>query len=87
ALGRWWAEALGRVVVNDAADEYEIRPAPDRLPGLLLFGPAPETVENRHGRPLTKLPAWLRSGTSWSSTRPTPWRSGAGGPRRWAGSW
>ncbi|MGW5431353.1 VOC family protein [Streptomyces sp. NPDC004059] len=48
ALGRWWAEALGRVVVNDAADEYEIRPAPDRLPGL-LFGPVPgrKTVGNR----------------------------------------
>ncbi|MEV6294121.1 VOC family protein [Streptomyces sp. NPDC051896] len=48
ALGRWWAEALGRVVVNDAADEYEIRPAPDRLPGL-LFVPVPElkTVGNR----------------------------------------
>ncbi|MET9505108.1 VOC family protein [Streptomyces sp. NPDC006622] len=48
ALGRWWAEALGWVVVNDAADEFEIRPAPDRLPGL-LFGPVPEakTVKNR----------------------------------------
>lgn len=48
ALGRWWAEALGWVVVNPAADEFEIRPAPDRLPGL-LFGHAPEskTVKNR----------------------------------------
>ncbi|MFE7646062.1 VOC family protein [Streptomyces phaeoluteigriseus] len=48
ALGRWWAEALGWVVVNDAAEEFEIRPAPDRLPGL-LFGPVPEakTVKNR----------------------------------------
>ena len=36
ALGRWWAEALGWVVVNDAADEFEIRPTPDRLPGLLF---------------------------------------------------
>jgi hypothetical protein len=26
ALGRWWAEALGWVEVNDAADEFEIRP-------------------------------------------------------------
>ncbi|MGW2639898.1 VOC family protein [Streptomyces sp. NPDC001348] len=41
ALGRWWAEALGWVVVSDTADEYEIRPAPDRLPGL-LFGRVPE---------------------------------------------
>ncbi|CCK32666.1 hypothetical protein BN159_8288 [Streptomyces davaonensis JCM 4913] len=48
ALGSWWAEALGWVVVNDSPDEYEIRPAPDRLPGL-LFVPVPEgkTVKNR----------------------------------------
>ncbi|MFF1292298.1 MULTISPECIES: VOC family protein [unclassified Streptomyces] len=48
ALGRWWAEALGWVVVNDAPDEYEIRPDQDRLPGL-LFSPVPEgkTVKNR----------------------------------------
>jgi hypothetical protein len=26
ALGRWWADALGWVVVGDAADEFEIRP-------------------------------------------------------------
>jgi hypothetical protein len=48
ALGRWWTEALGWVVVNDAADEYEIRPDKDRLPGL-LFAPVPEgkTIKNR----------------------------------------
>jgi hypothetical protein len=48
ALGRWWAEALGWAVVADAPDEFEIRPAPDRLPGL-LFVPVPEgkTVKNR----------------------------------------
>jgi Glyoxalase-like domain len=48
ALGRWWREALGWVVVNDDPEEYEIRPAPDRLPGL-LFVPVPEakTVKNR----------------------------------------
>ncbi|WP_338894489.1 VOC family protein [Streptomyces sp. TG1A-60] len=48
ALGRWWAEALGWVVVDDSLEEYEIRPAPDRLPGI-LFGTAPEhkTVKNR----------------------------------------
>ncbi|MGW1747338.1 VOC family protein [Streptomyces sp. NPDC002092] len=47
-MGRWWAEALGWVVVNDAADEFEIRPEKDRLPGL-IFGPVPEgkTVKNR----------------------------------------
>ncbi|MEU9084446.1 VOC family protein [Streptomyces sp. NPDC048357] len=48
ALGRWWAQALGWVVVNDDPDEYEIRPAPERLPGL-LFVPVPDTrtVKNR----------------------------------------
>ena len=40
-LGRWWAEALGWVVVGAAADEFEIRPTPDRVPGL-LFVPVPE---------------------------------------------
>jgi len=48
ALGRWWTEALGWIVVNDAADEYEIRPEKDRLPGL-VFAPVPEgkTIKNR----------------------------------------
>ncbi|MDC0769794.1 VOC family protein [Streptomyces sp. HD] len=48
ALGRWWAEALGWVVVGDAPDEFEIRPEKERLPGL-LFAPVPEgkTVKNR----------------------------------------
>ncbi|MEV6494094.1 VOC family protein [Actinoplanes sp. NPDC051633] len=34
ALGHWWAEALGWVVVHSSADEFAIRPAPDRTPGL-----------------------------------------------------
>jgi hypothetical protein len=48
ALGRWWAEALGWVVVDDSPEEYEIRPAPDRLPGI-LFGVVPEakSIKNR----------------------------------------
>jgi hypothetical protein len=48
ALGSWWAAALGWVVVNDDPEEYEIRPAPDRLPGL-LFARVPEdkVVKNR----------------------------------------
>lgn len=37
ALGQWWQAALGWVVVNDDPEEFEIRPAPDQLPGL-LFG-------------------------------------------------
>jgi hypothetical protein len=48
ALGRWWAGALGWVVVNDAADEFEIRSDPERLPGI-LFSQVPEakTQKNR----------------------------------------
>jgi Glyoxalase-like domain len=48
ALGQWWREALGWVVINDDSDEFEIRPAEDRLPGL-LFVPVPEekTTKNR----------------------------------------
>ncbi len=48
ALGRWWQEALGWVIANDAPDEFEIRPSPDRLPGL-LFLPVeePKTTKNR----------------------------------------
>jgi hypothetical protein len=48
ALGAWWAEALGWVVVNDDPEEFEIRPAPDVLPGM-LFAPVPDekVVKNR----------------------------------------
>jgi predicted enzyme related to lactoylglutathione lyase len=34
SLGQWWADALGWVVVHASDDEFEIRPEPDRLPGL-----------------------------------------------------
>ncbi|HEX5616731.1 MAG TPA: VOC family protein [Acidimicrobiia bacterium] len=48
ALAHWWATALGWVVVDESPDEVEIRPAPDRLPGL-LFGRSPDdkVVKNR----------------------------------------
>ena len=48
ALGRWWAAALGWVVTIDTADEFEIRPATDEIPGL-IFGSGPEqkTIKNR----------------------------------------
>ena len=36
ALGRWWAAALGWVIAFDSPDEFEIRPAPEILPGLLF---------------------------------------------------
>jgi glyoxalase superfamily protein len=48
ALGRWWLEALGWVVVNDDPDEFEIRPAADRPPGLLFVRvPERKAVKNR----------------------------------------
>ncbi|HEY3871123.1 MAG TPA: VOC family protein [Actinocrinis sp.] len=48
ALGRWWADVLGWVVLNDSAEEFEIRPAEDRLPGL-IFVPVrePRQAKNR----------------------------------------
>ena len=46
-LGRWWASALGWVVVNGAPDEFEIRPAADRLPGL-LFGRVAEAKQGKN---------------------------------------
>jgi len=36
ALGHWWLEALGWVIVNDDPDEFEIRPEADQLPGLMF---------------------------------------------------
>jgi len=40
-VGRWWADALGWVVVNDAPEEFEIRPAPEQMPGP-MFVSVPE---------------------------------------------
>jgi hypothetical protein len=48
ALGTWWASALGWVIVNDDPDDFEIRPEPDRLPGLMFERvPEPKTHKNR----------------------------------------
>jgi predicted enzyme related to lactoylglutathione lyase len=47
-LARWWAEALGYVIVTDEPDEVEIRRSADELPGLLFgFAPDAKTVKNR----------------------------------------
>ena len=46
ALGRWWQEALGWVVVNDDPEEFEIRPEADRVPGL-VFVHVPEAKEGK----------------------------------------
>lgn len=48
ALGRWWRDALGWVVVNDDPEEFEIRPHTDRTPGLLFVRvPDGKSVKNR----------------------------------------
>ena len=48
ALGRWWADVLGWVVVDDSVDEFEIRPSRDQLPGLLFVSVAePKLAKNR----------------------------------------
>ena len=48
SLGRWWQQALGWVVVEESCDTFEIRPTPDRLPGLLFVRvPEAKTVKNR----------------------------------------
>ena len=46
-LGRWWLEALGWIVVNEDPDEFEIRPAADRLPGL-IFEPVDEGKQGKN---------------------------------------
>ena len=48
ALGRWWAQALDWVIVNDDPADFEIRATPDRLPGI-LFEPvrSPKRAKNR----------------------------------------
>jgi predicted enzyme related to lactoylglutathione lyase len=48
SLGGWWSEALGWVVVDDDPEAFEIRPAADRLPGLLFVrAGAAKVTKNR----------------------------------------
>jgi len=47
ALGRWWCEALGWVVVDDASPVFEIQPQPDRLPGILFLA-VPDAKETKN---------------------------------------
>ena len=48
ALGRWWAEALRWVVVDEDDVVFEIRPTPDQIPGILfLSSPAAKDTKNR----------------------------------------
>jgi predicted enzyme related to lactoylglutathione lyase len=47
-LARWWAEALGYVIVYEKPDEVEIRRAAEITPGLLFTAvPDGKTVKNR----------------------------------------
>jgi Glyoxalase-like domain len=47
-LGRWWAAALGWVVVDDNPQEFEIRATPEQVPGLLFIEvPEHKTLKNR----------------------------------------
>jgi predicted enzyme related to lactoylglutathione lyase len=47
-LARWWAEALGYVIVAEEPDEVEIRRSRDELPGLLFLSSRDaKTVKNR----------------------------------------
>ena len=47
ALGRWWVEALGWVVVDDG-EEFEIAPEPGSYPTLLFVRvPEPKAVKDR----------------------------------------
>jgi predicted enzyme related to lactoylglutathione lyase len=47
-LARWWAEALGYVLVDEKPDEVEIRRTPDQMPGLLFTAvPDAKSAKNR----------------------------------------
>ena len=48
ALGSWWAQALGWVVVDDDPAVFEIRPSIEQLPGLLFLSvPEAKAAKNR----------------------------------------
>jgi predicted enzyme related to lactoylglutathione lyase len=46
-LARWWAEALGYMIVHEEPDEIEIRRTPDEMPGL-LFTPVAEAKKSKN---------------------------------------
>jgi hypothetical protein len=55
-LARWWAVALQWVVTFESADEVEIRPTPETLPGL-LFVPVPDAKAAKNRLHLDFRPA------------------------------
>ena len=44
ALGHWWADVLGWVVVNDSAEDFEIRPSAVTAVASAMTTPAPPTA-------------------------------------------
>src|SRR5882724_3395653 len=46
-LGRWWADMLGWVVVDDSPGVFEIRPSAGQLPGLFFIA-VPEAKEAKN---------------------------------------
>ncbi|MEV6346552.1 VOC family protein [Actinoplanes sp. NPDC051851] len=46
-LARWWAEALGYVIVRETPGEVEIRRSADELPGL-LFTPVADAKKTKN---------------------------------------
>ena len=47
ALGRWWSEALGWVVINEDPDDFEIRPSADQIPAI-LFEPVGDAKHSKN---------------------------------------
>lgn len=48
ALGRWWRDALGWVIVDEDCEVVEIQSEPGRLPGLLFL--AVDRAKNEQNR-------------------------------------
>jgi len=79
ALGRWWAGVLGWVVLSESPGEVEIRPAPDRLPGL-IFVPVPEAKDRKNRLHLDFRPddqqaevgRFLRAGAAYADVGQAP---------------
>jgi len=50
ALGQWWCDVLGWVVVDDTPPVFEIQPQPDQFPGMMFLpvGDAKESKNRLH---------------------------------------
>ncbi|MDT0261177.1 VOC family protein [Jatrophihabitans lederbergiae] len=55
-LARWWAQALDWVMVDESDEDCEIRPTPQRLPGI-LFTPVTEAKAGKNRLHLDFRPA------------------------------